>query len=415
MDLFIRLGVALAIGLLVGIERGWKAREAPEGARIAGIRTFGLIGLLGGLWAIIGRELGILLLGMAFAVLAALLIFAYLQDVRLDKDIGTTTVVAALVTFALGALAVLDHTSLAAAGAVVTTALLSLKPVLHRWLRAIESRDLFAGIKLLLISVVLLPVLPDRGYGPWDALNPYELWWMVVLIAGISFAGYIAVKVAGPRRGILLTGLFGGLVSSTATTLNLSRLHRRLEVTAAIPAGIVLASAIMFPRMLLEIAVVNATLLPAMLVPLGVMTFTAGGIALWLGRQRGLPVADTQLPVGNPMELASALKFGLLLAVIMLLAEGLHAWKGAGGIYLAASLSGIADVDAITLSLARMARDGIDPLTMERGIVIAAAVNTLFKGVLAVAIAGRGVASRVLPAFALTALSGLGALWLIGA
>jgi len=408
MELLIGLGLSLAIGLLVGVERGWQERDAPEGARIAGIRTFGLVGLLGGLWAVIGKVLGMVLLGIAFAAIAALMITSHMQDARNGRDVGVTTVVAALVTFALGALAVLGYTKEAAAGAVVTTALLSLKPVLHGWLRRIESLQLFAGIKLLLISVVVLPVLPDQGYGPWQALNPYQIWWMVVLIAAISFAGYVAMRAAGVRRGVLLTGLLGGLASSTATTVTLARLQRGTDLRALLAAGIVAASAIMFPRILLEVAVVNRALLAPLVLPLALMTAIAVVSALWLAHHSRTSSTEPIPQVRNPMELVPALQFGLFLALVMLLTHGLNEWLGERGLYLLAAISGVADVDAITLSLANLARGSDATDAMWRGIILAAMVNTVFKGVLATFIAGRALAFYVLPVMGLTALIGLG-------
>lgn len=407
MDLFLQLVVSLAIGLLIGLERGWQERAAPEGSRIAGLRTFGLIGFLGGLWAVLAEQFGALVLGFAFAVLAALMMLAHREDVRRNRDLGITTVVAALVTFALGALAALDQIAVAAAGAVLTMTLLSLKPVLHGWLRRMEYGDLTAVIKLLLISVVVLPALPDAGYDPWQALNPYRIWWMVILIAALSFAGYVAIKWAGARRGLLLTGLLGGMVSSTLVTLNFARLARDEQLAGPLAAGIVLAAAVMFPRMLATVAVINPALLPALAVPLGLMTCTAGACAWWLGRRQTGAQGEPALPVGNPMELLPALKFGALLALVMLCARGMHAWLGHGGLYAVAAVSGLTDVDAITLSLAQMAQETVDPDAAARGIVLAALANTAFKGGLATAIAGRSLARRVLPVFGLTAAAGV--------
>lgn len=409
------LVVALALGLLIGIERGWKERDTPEGRRTAGIRTFGLIGLLGGLGGLLGEAFGALALGLVFITVAATVMVARRQALPSSRDLGLTTEIAALVTFVLGALATHGEIAVAAAGAVATVALLSLKPLLHGWLRRTEERDLFAGIKLLLISVIILPVLPDRGYGPWQALNPYEIWLMVVLIASLSFAGYLAVKLTGARHGILLTGLFGGLVSSTATTLTLAHFARDHRTHALPAAGIVLASAVMLPRMLVLVVALNPGLLTGLLVPAGMMLLVLGSAAAWLtrGSHDAEPVTGPKLH--NPLELRTALVFGLILAAVMLAASALHAWLGEKGVYLAAAFAGIADVDAITVSLARLAvgADGITPL--QQGIIIAAVSNTLFKGALASAIAGRGLAVRVLPAMLAAAAAGIaGALLLIG-
>jgi len=403
--------LALSIGLLIGLERGWHEREAPEGRRIAGIRTFGLIGLLGGLWALLGQIFGPVVLGIAFVTLAALLITAHLQDVRIDNDVGTTTVVASLVTFTLGALAVQGETTVAATMAVITMTLLSLKPVLHQWLRNLEARDLEAGIKLLLISVVVLSVLPNKGFGPWHSLNPYEIWWLVVLIAGISFAGYVAIKLAGARGGILLTGFLGGLVSSTATTLNLVRLKPHGALVNVTAGGIVLATATMFPRMLVEVAVVNISLLPPLLAPMLTMMFVAGICSLWLGRKQSIQSpGDAALELKNPLALTMAIQFGLLLAVVMLAAEGVRAWLGEPGLFLLAGISGIADVDAITLSLARMGRGDIDQNVVTYAIVLAAFVNTFVKGLIVAILGGTRLSLRVIPIFLAVFISGVLAL-----
>ncbi|MDA3868366.1 MAG: DUF4010 domain-containing protein, partial [Gammaproteobacteria bacterium] len=259
---FYCLSVSLAIGLLIGTERGWKAREAKEGERIAGVRTYGLIGLLGGGTSLLAAEFGVLALGLAFVGLAGALTTAYVVNRgNGERDIGITSLIAGLLTFTLGAVAAMGEVAIAAAFAVVTTLLLSYKPVLHRWVRVLEAEELRATIKLLLISVVLLPILPNQGYGPWQVLNPYTLWWMVVLIAAISFVGYFAIKIAGARRGIIFTGLFGGLASSTALTLHFSRLSHRNKALESIRAmGILLACGTMFPRMLLVASVIHPEL-----------------------------------------------------------------------------------------------------------------------------------------------------------
>ncbi len=413
MDQLTDLGVALALGLLIGVERGWKEREAEEGSRIAGIRTFGLLGLLGGLWALLAEDLGNLLLGVSFLALTAVLIAAYITDRRTARDIGITTLVACLVTFALGALAVRGLVHIAITGAVVTVALLSLKPTLHRWLRRLEPEEFYAVLKLLLISVVLLPVLPDQGYGPWEAFNPFQVWWMVVLIAGLSFAGYLAMKLAGTERGILLTGLFGGVVSSTATTLNFSRLAREINMGRLLAAGALVASGTMFPRVLIEVGVVNPALLNTLLVPLLLITAAAAVYSIWLWRSSKAGRDTGTLRLQNPLQLKSALQFGLLLAAIMLLAEAFRAWLGETGIYLLAAVSGLADVDAITLSLASMARTDLSVDVASRAILLAALVNTLVKGMLVFFIAGGNMARYFAPGLVLIVVTGIGSLYLL--
>ncbi len=412
METFLDLGLSLAIGLLIGIERGWQERTAPDGSRVAGIRTFGLLGFLGGLWAVLGKEMGPFLTGAAFLAVAALLVVAHIADVRARGTVGITTLVAALITFALGALAVLGYGVVAAGGAVVTTTLLSMKPLLHGWLRKLEQVELQAALKLLVMTVVLLPVLPNKGYGPWQALNPFEIWWMVVLIALISFSGYVAVRLLGMQRGILLTGFFGGLVSSTATTLDFSRRAAQALPVSLLAAGIVIACTTMFPRMLVEVSVVNVDLLPAVAAPLALMAGAGLLGALWFGyRSRGTSL-EGAIALRNPLELRTALQFGLLLALIMLAAEAVRHWLGEHGLYLLAALSGTVDVDAITLSLSRIARESGDS-GAAAGIVIAALSNTLVKAGLAAVLGGRQLAQRILPALVLVVAAGIFGLWMV--
>lgn len=413
MELFQQLAVALAVGLLIGIERGWHEREAGEGHRIAGLRTFGLIGLLGALWALLAAEMGELVLGLGFLAFAILIVAAHVLDTRSDRDYGITTAVAALVTFALGALAARGHLTIASASAVVVATLLGLKPMLHQWLEKMEQRELYAIFKMLLISVVLLPVLPDESYGPWQALNPYEIWLLVVLIAGISFAGYFAVKLAGSRRGIAITGLFGGLASSTAVTLSFARLGRQnLSAQTLLAGGVILAAGTMFPRMLLEVSVVNRALLPSLFVPLVTMTVVSYlAVPLLLLRSKHEGQLRT-VPIRNPFELLPALKFGLLLVAVMLAAKGFEQFFGESGLYAVAAISGITDVDAITLSVARLARDGLDNDVAAQAIVIAACVNTMVKGVMVSVICRGAMSWQVMVTFILTVLFG-GSLTLI--
>jgi uncharacterized membrane protein (DUF4010 family) len=410
-ETFIHIGIAIAIGFIIGLERGWKGRAAEEGMRVAGLRTFGLIGLLGGLWGLLAESLGQWLLGFAFLALAVLLVVGHAISVKATKDYGITTIIAALIAFALGALAVIGYVHIAAAGAIVTAMILSLKPVLHHWLTRLEYGELSAILKLALIWIVILPLLPDRGYGPWQAINPYEIWWMVVLIAGISFAGYVAIKTVGASKGLLITGFLGGLVSSTAATLNLSKLAQKKTRIATICAAILLAEAIMFPRILLEVGVVNPALLYPMLLPILLMTcvMVVGVFLLW--RKKG-QAQEGELPVTNPFQIKMALQFGLFLAIVMFLTRAAMAWMGEAGIYLVAFFSGFADVDAITLSLSSMAAKELAAETAINGIVIAAIVNTLFKTFLALFIAGRQMLWKLLPvAVVASMLGGISLFW----
>ncbi|MFH5883299.1 MgtC/SapB family protein [Halalkalibaculum sp. DA3122] len=384
---------ALGVGLLIGIERGWTGRKEDEGDRVAGIRTFSLVGLLGGLSAEMTHYIADWFLGVILLALAALIVTSYMVEatVREDKDVGITTEIALLLTFALGAWATSDYRIYALGAAVLVMVLLSLKPVLHRWLRMIEVKEIYAGIKLLVISVLFLPLLPNRGYGPWETLNPYWIWWMVVLISGLSFAGYVLIKYKGERLGTLLTSITGGLASSTAVTLSLAQFARQQKqaLSTIFIAGVLVASSIMFVRVAVEVAIVNAELLHPLWIPLAVMLVLTAGGGIWLwSRHKEFSRDQPTLELKNPLQLFTAIQFGLLLGLILLLATAMEKWYGNQGIYLLALFSGLMDVDAITLSLSRMAQNETDPQVAVSGIIIAVIANTFVKAGLFVFWAG---------------------------
>lgn len=408
---FYHLGVALAIGLLIGVERGWSERGEQEGSRIAGVRTFALIGLLGGSAALVAPPLGVWIPGIGLLALGVLLATAHVVHAQARRDqLGITGPVAALLTFVLGALAASGAATLAAAGAVVAALLLSSKPALHRWLGTLSRDELSAGLQLLLLSVVVLPLLPDQGYGPWKALNPHRIWWMVVLIAAISFVGYFAVKTAGARKGSLFTGLFGGLSSSTALTLQFSRNARsQPDLGPLFATGILLACGTMLPRMGVILGVIAPALLPPALPALTLMSLTLFGVALIQWRRLGKDRSASATPLTNPLELRVAIGFGALLALILVLAKGVESWLGNAGVLALSAVSGIADVDAITISLGGMSQADLDPRIAVTGIIIAAASNCLVKGGMALAIGGPGLALPVALPLAIAAT--LGPLW----
>lgn len=391
-----RLALALAIGILIGIERGWHTRDEPEGSRVAGVRTFALSGLAGGIWAVLADTLGEIVLAAGFLAYAGMMVAFRLRANRVTQDYGVTTTLAALITFALGAVAVRGPMAAAAAGGVVTALLLGVKPQLHRWIERIERDELLAVLKLLAMSVVLLPVLPDRGFGPWQALNPYKIWWMVVLVAGISFAGYVATKAVGARRGVVLAGAAGGLVSSTAVTASLSRQAKTTPSQAPILAGgVALACSIMFPRLIVLVGAVHPTLLERLWPPLAAAAAAGFILAAWLLRAGRAETPDQPRAPRNPFELGLALRFGIFLAAIMLLSRALDAWFGDAGIYLLAVASGLADVDAVTLALANPAGEGPPDALVANAICLAAAVNTAVKAGLAVYLGGARFGARV--------------------
>jgi uncharacterized membrane protein (DUF4010 family) len=407
---FWHLGLALGLGLLIGLERGWSQREEAEGQRVAGLRTFGVIGLAGGVSGMLAQHTDWLVLGAAFLGFVALLIFAFGRSPDPEGRHGATTLFAALAAFVISVAAVTLDPGIAVAAGVVLTILLGLKRPLHQALIKIRQDELLAVLKLLLISAVILPVLPDRGFGPFAALNPYRIWLMVVLVAGVSFVGYLAVRLFGARRGPLLTGLFGGLVSSTAVTLALSRLARQPGADhAALAAGAAIASSIMVWRSLLIVFVVNPALAGQLALPMLAAGAMGGLVSLAIaGFDRNKP---TEFAPGNPMHLLQAVEFGLFLGLIGFLAAALRAWLGDAGVYVLAPIAGLADVDAISLSLASMAQGDLAAPVAAGGVLLAALVNSFVKQGIALVLAPRAMALRMALPLAAALLTGA-LLWL---
>lgn len=395
-ELFERLALALAIGLLMGVERGWDKREDPDGHRAAGIRTFSLIGLFGGIVGWFSLSVGPLALLGGFVAVSAIIVSGYIMRARTKPEVGFTTEIAELTAFALAALAAMGEGQAAAAGGVVATAFLGAKEVLHAWIRRLELLELRAVIKLLLISVVLLPVLPNQGYGPGEVLNPYKLWLLVVMVAFISFLGYFAIKIAGPRIGSLLTGVFGGLASSTALTVSFARMGKITPgMQPVLAAGITVANSTMYLRLWAIVFILNQPIGIQLAPALGAMAVAGfiGSWLLWRAREdEGKPGATT---LSNPFELGMAVKFAILLALVMIASKLLQSWAGTAGVYLLSAVAGLADVDAIALSMVQMGGRDVALTVAATAITIAAFVNTGVKVALVGGLCGGMMTRRV--------------------
>lgn len=421
IELFQRAAIALGIGLLMGLERGWQAREGAEGTRVAGIRTFGLIGLGGAVWFELGNYLGDVVQSVIFLAIVGVLTGFYLRarshtrsNINGREDVGVTTLVAAILTFLLGALAMTGEIALAAASGVIATLLLGTKQQIHGLIARIEYSELMAVVKLLIMSVVLLPVLPNQGYGPWAALNPFELWVIVVFIAGLSFAGYMAVRIAGAERGIMFASLGGGLVSSTAVTISWSRLARtNPEQWRLFASGITLACGMMFLRSLVVAAVIAPSLLYPLAGPLIAASLTAMALSAIMWRSQAHAPTAGHLDLMNPFEFGTAVKFGVLLAAIVLATRAAQEWLGDPGVIALAALAGAADVDAITVSLSRITGDAIIADVTVMGILIASSSNTLVKSVIALFAGDQRAGGAVATAMALSITAGALAWWLV--
>ncbi len=418
LELIQRLSVSLAAGLVIGLERGWQQRAEAEGERAAGLRTHALAGLLGGVWGALAAAPGnggggAVALGLAFVVFAAVLATFRWRETEREGTRGMTTVVAGMLAFALGALAVAGNMQAAAAGAVATAGLLSLKPALHAWLKRLSWAELRSALVLLAMTFILLPLLPRRTVDPWQSLNPFEIWLMTILIAAISFAGYVALKLAGTRKGMLLTGIAGGLASSTMVTVTSARLARDHPAhRGALMGGAAIAGATMIGRVLAVAVVTNPELAGRLVLPLVMAGGALAAYGLWtaFGAEPDATAPGT-IPLTNPFELPTVLQFGALLALVSALAKVLTAAFGSGGAYMLALVSGIADVDALTLSMARLGKGEIGIDVAANAILVVVAVNTTAKAVLAGIAGGRDAAAVMAAAAALAiGAGGLGVL-----
>ena len=411
--------IALLIGALVGIERErHKASESPAG--FGGLRTFMLMAEAGAVsaWLSLKLDAPWIFVTTLFAVAAAVLT-SYVLESRVSADsLGLTTELAALTVTLLGGMVMYGFPEIAVALAVVTSSVLAFKQPLHAIVGKLGSDDINAGLKLLIASFIVLPLLPNRPVDPWQALNPYKLWLLVVLISSLSLVGYVAVRWLGSARGTLVTGATGGLVSSTAVTLSFARESQAAPTTAlgnALAAGVLLAWVVMFARVVIEVAVVNPGLVARVLVPFSVMAIVAGLVAAVSYRQSvversGESRPAAAVPLKNPFSLMAATKFGLVFAAVTLAVKLTQHYFPGGGLYVVAGFAGLTDVDAITLSMADFARQGGDQATAVGAIAVAAVANTLVKCGLVATLGSRQLRRRLLLATLAILAAGLGSL-----
>jgi uncharacterized membrane protein (DUF4010 family) len=319
------------------------------------------------------------LLAVSFLAIGAVTAISYAAEVRQGR-IGATTEVAAIGTFLLGALAGAGEIVMAAAAGVGVAVLLVAKPKLEAFSRALTPEELNAVLELAVVSVIVLPLLPDRGYGPWRVLNPREIWWIVVLVSGLSFAGFVAVRLLGERRGLAVTGAVGGLVSSTAVTMAMaSRSREDAEVARPAAAATVLASTVMAGRVAVLAGAVNGGILPRLLPVVGVMAAAGLGAAWWATRQAAAAAPRGASKIQNPFSLTAAIAFAAIYAVVLLAVRAAETYLGSGGLFAAAALSSVADVDAVTIAFARLGPGETAWRVPAAAVGVAAVMNTLVK------------------------------------
>ncbi len=419
IDLFYRFGTALLIGLLVGLQREYAHLQPGEEERsFGGTRTFALLALLGCIAAFLADQLdSIAVLIAILAIGGGLIMIAYYATAR-EGSIGMTTEAAALVTFLTGVICYRGDLAIAAALAVAMTVLLELKLQTRTLVRNITRADVYATLTFAVITLIILPVLPTRSIlpEPFDILVPYNIWLMVVFISGISFLGYLLIKVIGARRGVGLTGLVGGLASSTAVTLSFAQRSRTVAgLEKPFALAILLAWSVMFVRIMIEIAVINPALLRIVWIPLTAALIVSAAYCIYLYRLQSTGKIEEEDTFKNPFELGPALTFGLAYAAILLLAHTTTLYLGNAGVYLSSIASGLADVDAITLSLAKLSQSGqsLDLQTAARGIVLAAASNTLVKAGIVLGMGSVLLRKIILPGLLLTLATAVGVVFVL--
>ena len=397
--------MALLMGLLIGVEREHLQKDIPL---IAGVRTFPLITLFGFLCGLVAKAGWGWMLPVGLAGVSAVAVAAYMVRSQ-GPHKGTTTEFMALLAFVFGALAALGYLIPAATFAVVATLLLSVKAPLHRLAESIQEDELYAILKFGVVSVIILPLLPNRVFGPLEVLNPRLIWWVVVLISGLSMVGYVLMRLLGARQGIAVTGILGGIASSTAATFGLSNQARSAGESLAryFALGITIASTIMFVRVFIITAVIDAPLARALALPIALPFIVGVGISIFLWKRKE-SAREAALHVKNPMDLWSAIKFGLMFAAVMFVSKAGYKYFGSSGMYVTGVLAGLVDLDAFTISAARLAHDSIlAPNTANASILLACATNTLVKGGIAVVLGGRPLSKVIIPIFATLALASL--------
>jgi uncharacterized membrane protein (DUF4010 family) len=427
--------IAILLGSLIGLQREFTKQHNNQNI-FAGIRTFILIALLGSVLGYLTQniESTYVIIGFIFTILFALV--AYATTTKKQYGADGTTQVALILTYILGVMTTTQQLEIAVILAILIASFLTFKEKLHNIAKKIDATELVAMVEFALIAFVILPFLPNHNYSPTDipgitqilqslgtspqfltqlnVLNPYNIWLMVIFIAGINLAGYFLVKLLGTKKGYELTGLVGGLISSTAVTISMSQESKKKITLNPLLIATILASTIMFIRVIFEVAILNYKILPALIIPLGAMILTSIAIVGILHRKKDQQkTPQEKVETSQPFALLPAIKFGLFFALILLLSKTTQLLFGQTGIYITSVLSGLADVDAITLTMSNLSAAGsISTITATTAIILAVASNTLVKAGIAYYFGTRKFGTKILIAFATILAIGLAILLL---
>lgn len=406
----VRLAICIGIGFLIGLERTFSKKHNKEEEEFAGLRTHTLIAIFGFLAALLSRFTGLWFLGIAFGGMVAFVIVSYIRLSSSGGSTGGTSEIAAILTFLLGVLVFYNSVLLALIITVVVLLLLTYKPSLHLFVHKLSQEELRAIIKFVIISALVIPFLPADNFGPYDLWNLKDIWKMVILVSGTSLIGYLIAKLLG-NKGTMAAGLVGGLVSSTAVALTFSK--RSKESTGDNGAfyyamAIISACTVMFPRILFEVFVVNPQLSLQLWIPIAAITAAGFGGAYFIYKKRRGTKEDSSLPLENPLNFWTAIKFALFFAAVMLLVQYSSENFGDKGTYVAGALSGITDVDAITLSMAKRANNSGNDAVAINTILLAALSNTMVKFGIVVALGSRQLLKTAAIGFIAIFATGLG-------
>jgi len=407
-SLFLRFGVATVIGVLVGLQREY-AYDNRDHEIPAGVRTYALMGLLGCSASMLSETFNSPLpIAAVLLIMGAFSVVIYARDCSAGK-VGLTTRVSALLMIVIGALCYQDNLALPVALGVVTTVLLSIKLETHELVTHVTREDIVATLKFAIITAIVLPLLPNQVYGPamFNIFNPFKIWLFVVFISTVSLVGYLLVKVTGPQKGIGLTGIFGGIASSTAVTFSFTdRSIENPELSKSFALAILLAWSIMFIRLIGVVAPFNVAMVPHIALPLSISAAVGLIYCFYLYRRQKTDHSEG-LSFNNPFKLGPAIKFGLIFVLILFVAKAAQYYFGSTGVYISSIFSGLADVDAIAFSMAKLASgsDGISVVVASKAVVIAALANTCLKGGIIFFWGAPALKRDVFPGFVLMSLS----------
>jgi uncharacterized membrane protein (DUF4010 family) len=380
-EYLIRLAISIGIGFLVGLERTFHKKIQEGDEEFAGLRTFTLVAVLGFVSALLAAHTGPWLLGVSFSGLVLFVLVSYFRTSGAQGNVGGTSEIAIILTFLLGALVFSGFILLSLVITVITLLLLAYKPTLHGFVQKLSREELLAIIKFIIISALVIPFLPKENFGPYKVWNLQDIWKMVILVSGVSLVGYIIAKMVG-NKGTMVAGVIGGLVSSTAVSLTYARRSKESkgeEGTFYFAMAIISACTIMFPRILVEVYVVNPELAKQLWLPIAILSLTGFGAAFYIYKRNVKGKSDGEVPLRNPLNFGTAIKFALFFAGVMLLVRYTNEHFGNSGTYIAGVISGITDVDAITLSMAKMAKNDSNTTLARNTILLAALSNTLVK------------------------------------